>query len=202
MSANSNPSSLRHPPSKNTLSKGTSMPKTILILLVALLALPAYSQEKVISPAAEAHIRDVMKELPADSDLRRTLSQGARGNGVHYRWMDEMQKRYIRRTVVLINISFDSKGRPREMSINRTEYFTQYEGGVPISDSTQLEKVRTSGLEKDLSTIALEKAKHGFWTDVPHPKPRPFTGGTQIEFLDDEWLPALSVPLYYAGETH
>jgi hypothetical protein len=175
------------------------MPKAIFILLVALLVQPVCSQEKANSPAVEAHIRDVIKELPADSGLRRGLLQGARGNGVHYQWMDDMRKQRIRRAIVLINISFDSKGRPRETSINRTEYFTQYEEGVPISDSAQLGKIRASGLEKELSSIALEKAKHGSWVDVPHPKPRPFVGGTQIEFLDDEWLPALSVALYYAG---
>jgi len=185
--------------SRSILSKRMSMPKTILILLVALLAQPACSQEKANSPEVEAHILDVIKELPADSDLRRSLLQGARGIGVHYRWMDDMRKQRIRRAVVLINISFDSKGRSREMSFNKTGYFTQYEERVPISDGTQLEEIRMSGLEKELSTIALEKAKHGAWVDVPRPKPRPFVGGTQIEFLDDEWLPALTVAMYYAG---
>jgi hypothetical protein len=175
------------------------MHKTIVILLAVLLAQPACSQEKANSPAVEAHIRDVLTELPADSDLRRNLLDGARGNGVRYRWMDDMRKQGIRRAVVLIDISFDSRGRPRNTSFNRTEYFAQYGERFPISDGTQLKTTRTSGLEKELTTIALEKAKHGSWVDVPHPKPRPFVGGTQIEFLDDEWLPAVSVAVYFAG---
>lgn len=175
------------------------MPRTILILLVALLARPACSQEKANSPELEAHIRDVIKELPAESDLRHSLLQGARGNGVHYHWMDEMRKQGVRRALIWVDISFDSKGRPTKMNLNRTEFFAQYEGGVPISNSTSLETIRASGLEKELSTLALERARHGYWFDLPRPKPRPFTGGTQIEFLDDEWLPALTVAMYYAG---
>jgi hypothetical protein len=171
---------------------------TTLILLIALVAQLRYLQETAKSPVVEAHVCDVIKELPADSELRHSLLQGARGNGVHYHWMDGMRKQGVRRAVIWVDISFDSKGRPKKMNLNRTEFFTQYEGGVPISKGTSLETIRTSGLEKELSTIALEKAKHGSWIDVPHPKPRPFVGGTQIEFLDDEWLPALPVALYYA----
>jgi hypothetical protein len=171
---------------------------TALILLIALMAQPHYPQEKANSPAVETHVRDIIKELPADSDLRHSLLQGARGNGVHYHWMDEMRKQGIRRAVIWVDISFDSKGRPKKMNLSRTEYFTQYEGGVPISDIASLETIRASGLEKELSTLALERARHGYWLDLPRPKPRPFTGGTHVEFLDDEWLPALSVGLYFA----
>ncbi len=84
------------------------------------------------------------------------------------------------------------------MNVNRAEYFTQYSGGSRISDGTRLDAIRASGLEKEMNLLSLEKAKHGVWLDVPRPKPHPFVGGTQIEFLDDEWLPTLSGALYYA----
>jgi len=90
------------------------------------------------------------------------------------------------------------------MKVNRAEYFAQYEARTPISDNTRVDAIRASGLEGELNIIALEKARHGFWFDVPRPKPHPFVGGTHVEFLDDEWLPSLSTPLYYAksGDHH
>ncbi len=108
------------------------MAATILVLIITLLAQTTHSQvETANSPAVEEHIRDIVRELPADSALRRNLLQGARGNGVHYSWMDDMRKLGIKRAVVWIDIRFDSKGRPKKMSLNRIEYFTKYEGGMP-----------------------------------------------------------------------
>jgi len=154
--------------------------------------------ETASSPAVEEHIRDIIRELPPDSELRRELLLGARGNGVHYAWMDQMRKQGIKRVVVWIDIRFNHKGRPKKMGLNRTEYFAQYEGGIPISDDARLGVTRATGLEKELTTLALERARHGSWVDVPRPRPRPFIGGTQVQFLDDEWLPALSGAGYYA----
>jgi hypothetical protein len=103
--------------------------------------------------------------------------------------MDNMRKQGVKRVDVWIDISFDRKGHPKKMSVNRAEYFTQYEGRAPISDNTRVDEIRASGLEGELSTIALEKAKHGFWLDVPRPKPHPFIGGTHVEFLDERMPP-------------
>jgi hypothetical protein len=83
------------------------------------------------------------------------------------------------------------------MSVNRTEYFTQYEGGAAISDNARLDAIRASGLEKELNNLALEKARHGFWFDLPRPKPHPFVGGTHVEFLDDEWIPSAWTPAFH-----
>jgi len=175
------------------------MTGTILALIITIVVHGGSPQQKVPpSPEIEEHIREVVKELPADSNLRKALMQGARGKGVHYPWMDEMRKLGVRRAVVWIDIRFTHKGRPKRANFNRAEYFTQYEGGTAISDSAQLDIIRTAGLEEDLSAIALEKAKHGFWCDVPRPRPHPFIGGTQIEFLDDEWIPSMSTPMYFA----
>lgn len=176
------------------------MTMTILALFLTLTARTTFSQTKSTSSAVvEDHIRDIIRELPDDSALRRNLLQGARGNGVHYSWMDDMRKQGIKRAIVWIDIRFDSKGRPKEMSLNRIEYFAHYEGDIPISDKTRLETIRASGLEKELETLGLERARHGFWVDIPRPKPRPFVGGTEVKFLDDEWLPTLSAAPYYAG---
>ena len=87
------------------------------------------------------------------------------------------------------------------MSIYRTEYFTTYEHDSKVSDTNRLIAIRASGLEQKLNSVALEKATRGFWTDVPHPKPRPFVGGANVEFFDDENIPTPEAPPYCAGKS-
>ena len=172
---------------------------TLALIMILLPEISNLQARQTTSPSVEEHVRDVTKGLPADSGLRQELLQGARGNGLRYPWMDEMRKQGIKRVAVCIDIRFDHKGRPTRMKLSRTEYFEQYENGAPISDIKRLEIARTSGLEEKLHAIALDRAKRGFWTDVPRPTPRPFVGGTRVEFLDDEWLPVPSSPMYYVG---
>jgi hypothetical protein len=175
------------------------MTMIILALLVTLaIQTSPLPTEPANSAAVEDHLRDIARELPAESALRRNLLKGARGNGTHYPWMDDMRRQRIKRAVVWVNIRFDSKGQPKTMSVNQTQYFALYEGGAPISDNAQLSTIRKTGLEEELNTLALEKARHGYWVDLPGPKPHPFVGETQIEFLDDEWLPAPLAAAYYA----
>jgi hypothetical protein len=87
------------------------------------------------------------------------------------------------------------------MKVARTEYFAQYDKGERISDVDRLKSIRASGLEQKLTAVALQKAAHGFWVDVPRPRPRPFVGAAEIEFFDDEWVPTLNAPLYCAGKS-
>ena|SRR3984893_1299247 len=169
-----------------------------LIALMFALAVPTSNPQAQRAPSAdvEKHIQEVIKELPPDSLLRHALQEGARGNGLHYAWIDELRKQGIKRVVVGVDITFDRHGHPKQMSLGRTEYFTQYDpGGVPVSDTDLLNAIRASGLEKQLDDLALQEAAHGHWFEIPRPRPNPFVGGTRIVFLDDEWLPG--VPTMY-----
>ena len=154
-----------------------------------------------MGPEAQQHIHDLISELPANSLLRRHLENGAHGNGIHQVWMDDMQRENIKRAVVWVSMHFDRHGKPKQMRIERIEYFTQYENGERVLETERLGSIRARGLEQNLTAVAVQKSAHGFWVDVPRPRPRPFIGAAAVEFFDDEWLPTLNAPLYCAGES-
>ena len=116
-------------------------------------------------------------------------------------WMNDMRHEGLKRALVWIAIDFNRQGTPKRMSIHRTEYFTTYEDDSKVSDTKRLMAIRASGLEQKLIEVALGKAARGFWTYVPHPKPRPFVGGAKVEFFDDEKLPTPEAPMYCAGKS-
>lgn len=115
-------------------------------------------------------------------------------------WRNDMRREGVKRALVWIAIDFNRQGRPRRMSIQRTEYFTTYEDDSRISDANRLMAIPSTGLEQKLNSVALEKAARGIWTDMPHPKPHPFVGGARVVFFDDEKLPPTEAPLYCAGK--
>lgn len=149
----------------------------------------------------EQHIRNIVSGLPADSALRRELLSGARGNGLHQPWMDDMRKEGVKKAVIQVGIHFDRHGRAKRMVLAGAQFYTDYDGETPISDAAKLNEIRSSGLEHVLEDLALQRAAHGAWTDVPHPRPEPFDGGARLEFFDDEWLPTPTIPLYCAGKS-
>jgi hypothetical protein len=154
-----------------------------------------------VRPEVERHIHDLISELSANSLLKGELVSGARGNGIHQVWMSDMQQDGIKRAVVWVSLQFDRRGKPKQMRVERTEYFKQYENGKRVFDTEYLRSIRASGLEQKLTAVALQKAAHGYWVDVPRPRPRPFTGAAKVEFFDDEWLPSLGAPIYCAGKS-
>jgi hypothetical protein len=152
-------------------------------------------------PGIQQHIRNIIAELPADSTLRRELSSGARGDGMHQPWMDDMRAEGIKRVVVQIGIHFDRHGRAKRLVLKDMEFFTEYDAGTPVSDAAKLNNIRSRGLEQTLGDLALKRAAHGIWIDVPRPRPEPFDGGARLEFFDDQWLPTAGRPLYCAGKS-
>jgi|HubBroStandDraft_6_1064221.scaffolds.fasta_scaffold280987_2 hypothetical protein len=164
--------------------------RVALILALAAVVPALYSQtEQTTRVKGQEHINQVIKELPPDSFLRRDLLEGARGNGIHYAWMDDLREKGIKRVAVCVDITFDMRGRPKQMSVSSTHYFSQYEGDSEISESERLKAIRVSDLEKQLDDLSLKEAAHSYWPDAPRPRPKPFVGGIKIQFLDDEWLP-------------
>jgi hypothetical protein len=174
--------------------------RTIAFILIWLLASGGQKPElgSSTNPAVEAHIRELIETLPPDSFLRGQLQAGARGEGIHYAWMDGMRREAVKKTVAQIHIRFMGNGKPKDMKIVRMLYYGAYDSSfAQITDQTSLEKIRVSGLEQQLEKAALERAAQGSWVDIPRPKPVPFVGGTSVDLLDDEWLP-ITHPLFGA----
>lgn len=172
----------------------------IAVITISTVAFPmSVRQLQPSAPNADVdkHLREIARQLPSDSSLKSDILAGARGSGVHYAWMDQMAKTDIKRVVVQVDIAFHHNGRPKHSSVNHVEYFSEYDGGSPLSDPARLKAIRDSGLENQLESVALERVAHGAWVDVPRPRPKPFVGGIWIEFFDDEWL-AVFPSLYFA----
>ena len=115
--------------------------------------------------------------------------------------MNDMRHEGVKQALVWIAIDFDRQGKPKRMSIHRTEFFTTYEGDSKVSDTKRLMAIRASRLEEKLNSVASERAARGVWTDLPHPRASPFVGGAKVDFFDDEKLPTPEAPLYCAGKS-
>ena len=172
--------------------------RTLALLLAVIVPTAGPQAQRAASPAVDQHIHELISSLPRNSDLRSALLQGPRGDGVHFAWMDDMRKAGVKRVEMWVDIHFDRHGRPKRLTLGHTWYFDQYAGNVPVSNAEQLKEIRASGLQDELIKLALKRAEHGVWLDIPSPRPHPFVGGAMVTFFDDEWLPELPL-LYYVG---
>jgi hypothetical protein len=175
----------------------------LAVVLICILSTVVPQNSQAVNKAElgveEQHIQSILNELPANSALREILLRGSRGIGPHQSWMDDMHRSGIKRAVIWIAIDFNRRGRPKKMVVKCTEFYDKYDGTLPVSDAERLKEIRASGLEQALSNLAPQRASNGFWVDIPRPKPKPFNGGTSIEFFDDELLPTFNGALYWAG---
>jgi hypothetical protein len=175
----------------------------ITSLLIAVLAFATcYGQtNREVPPDAKQHIVELIKDLPNNSPLRTRLMHGGRGNGIHQPWMGEMRREHVRQAMIWVDITFDKHGRPKDMKVAKVRYFEKYDDQRSVVDGDRLALIRANGLEVELTRLALERAEHGSWLDVPNPRPNPFNGAARLEFLDDEWLPVFESPMYCAGDS-
>jgi hypothetical protein len=44
--------------------------------------------------------------------------------------MDDMRREEVKRAVVFVRIHLDKPGRPRQMSVARSDFFTRYDNGL------------------------------------------------------------------------
>lgn len=177
----------------------------IILNLALLVALNLHTTQMtpVVSSQVKEHLNRVAEGLRSDSLLHKKLSEGVHGDGVHYPWMDEMRRDGVKRVEVEIGLEWFFG--PRREEVKRVMYFTDYEGPESqITDPVRIKYYQTSGLEEELKRIALERGRHGAWfEDPPHQHPPHwwfFPSATEIELMDDEWLP-VPPPFYWDYDT-
>jgi len=167
----------------------------VKLLLLGLLVSANFAAQEpkpqpAISAAVEEHIRAVVKTLPPDSMIRRSLEQGVRGDGFHYPWMDDMRRQGVKQASV--EVRFVWFFGPRRMKVVRIMYFSNYSyemNGTQITDEGQLEKIGASGLQDKLKAEALRRGQNGFWFEFDLSDLFwPFPGSTVVTLFDDEWL--------------
>lgn len=187
------------------VTKGSSV-NIVTILALALSSVMAQtpvSQAQSASPSAEENVRKLIASLPPISGWRRLLEQGARGDGIHHVWMDEMSDDGVK--LAVFNFEFDWTERGKKLTNWRLvseEYYADYDLRRLISSAERLDKIRSTGLQKTLGNVALARAMKGNW--VEYPADDRGTGYRQIFLADNEWLPVQLSPFfgqYVAGTT-
>ena len=148
------------------------------------------------SSSVQEHIRELISSLPARSQIRKVLEKGARGDGVHYAWMDKMREEGVKR--VLVRTEFIWHSRPTEIHVTRIVYFSKYDSDCgQISDPEWLARIRASGLEDELGKVAIQHTLKAPWFGIHNRRPTKHGAG-YIELFDDEWLiyqPDILVPV-------
>jgi hypothetical protein len=140
-----------------------------------------------LTPAIQKHLKEIAESLPPDSGLRYGLEHGGHGDGVHFPWMNEMRQQGIRRAVVRTEFVWHKK--PTDIKVTRLVYFSTYDGDCgQITDPQRLSKIRSSGLEAELSEEALRRTLGAPWFRTGPPR-RNKRGWCLVDLLDDEWLP-------------
>lgn len=155
------------------------------------------------TPEGEAHVREVIQSLPANSGMRQALESGVRGNGIPQPWMDAMRKQGVKRAEVYLTFNVPIRiphiwpGRPGKLTVARTLYFSKYdsEDCGQITDADRLAAFRSSGLEQKLQSFALEEAANAKWFVFEH-VPSVSHGESDVELFDDEWLPRMRTSLH------
>ena len=174
---------------------------------LALLLGPGFQQARVPSSpnaTAEDQVRRLIESLPAGSRWRDMLQHGARGEGIHHPWMDDMRRQEVKLAIFTFEFAWTQRGKQRkDWTMVGSEYFLDYDRSEPITDEGQLAQLRSDGgLEQHLEMAALAKAKTAHWFESPAEESG--VGYRQEYVADNEWLPVDLTPFlgpYEPGTT-
>src|SRR6266852_7471241 len=88
------------------LLEGVMQNGLIGVLLSTIFLFPVQNVQDPI--AGQEHIRQVVLSLSPDSEMRRDLERGDRGDGVRYAWMGQMKESGVRRAKVFLDFKWNS----------------------------------------------------------------------------------------------
>lgn len=174
------------------------------ILLVALLGGCSRRdplEQRKADPTTELELKEIATSLPTDDALRNAIQGGRRGTGVHESWMDDMKREGIREA------RFEVKGTwwrafgfwPSHLT--RGVYRRSYSSpGSQIINENALQKLRSSGLERELETVAIRKSKGAIWFRIDS-NPWKQQGYAEVHLCDNAWLPCGGEPGFSAFDS-
>ena len=158
-----------------------------LVMFISLLVGVQSASTSIVPPDARQHLAEIASFLPEGSTMRRQLEAGAHGNGVHYKWMDQMRQLGVKRATVILR--FDWKRHPVNIVPVRILYFNKYDSDcAQITDPERLHAIEASGLTDQLMHFAIGKTKKSNWWYREH-RPHASKGTGWVEVVDDEWMP-------------
>lgn len=179
-------------PGSNNFAKGhLGCSLAFAILIASWVWAPNASTQQRRDPDAggQEQIGRLIESLPVGSRVRQEMEKGARGNGIHYAWMDQMRQEGLKRA--LVRTEFVWRGKPTGVKVSRIVYFSDYDSDcAQISDPGRLSRFSSSGLKAALDKLAVERTVAASWPLI-HKRDRTKRGIATIEFFDNEWLPPL-----------
>jgi len=163
---------------------------------------PAVPQ--VYGATSLGRVKTVTGALPSCSSL---LGQPPGNAGADHEpdYMPLMRKLGVARAQVEVDLIAPGESGPRRLRITGRLYFKQYDGDDPqIQDRTTLDSIRASGLEAELSRIALAGGQNAMGqpiVDLPAASsPETKTMTYDAMFTSDRWMPSLGVNAFLADD--
>lgn len=150
-----------------------------------------------VGPGEES-VKQLLESLPPDSQWRGPLAQGARGDGIHQPWMDDMRTAGVKLAIATIEFAWARKGRQlNDWTPSRIQYFRDYDRFDPIVDPHELAQITAGKLGPELTDVALARAKRAYWFE--YPRERRGLGFRDILLAGNEWLPVALGPDWLIG---
>jgi hypothetical protein len=144
--------------------------------------------ESNLNPAAESRMQEILKGLESNNSLRYALERGARGDGIHYAWMDTMRRYGVKQASFVI--TFKWKDGVESLKIKKVFFLRHYyRYDTQIRERNLLQQFRTVGLEREVRDAILTRAKADLAQRLG--KQRQARGTLYLNLLDDETLPIL-----------
>ncbi len=172
--------------------KASSSPIVGYLAVLLATATSTFGAQRHPDNAAREHLRQLAQSLPADCDLRRWLDSGLHGDGTHHPWMDDMKRQGVKGAWFIVQFVWDHGLKSAE--VGSVTYFSDYcrrnlALDPTIKDPSLLNQLKRSGLEEELKTAALMRAKQLLPAYLDKLRYRSARGTLFVELMDDEWLP-------------
>jgi hypothetical protein len=104
--------------------------------------------------------------------------------------MEDMHKHGVKLAVLIFEFRWAEHGKQlSNWTSVGGQYFRDYDGSFLITDPKELTSIRATGLEEQLGTEALLRAKRAHWFELPHS--RRGLGYKEVWLADNEWLPVV-----------